>query len=420
MRRNKGITLIALIITIIILLILVGVSLNLVIKGDLFGNAEKAVTGTNEKVEQEQSRVDELMGKLNEINEKQAEHNWKKNGDNISCKHCNLSLKIGQEVKYQDTGATSTTITAEKTGYTSDQTIEKGTDVKWVVFGVEDTNKDGVNEALLIIMVEPTETGIAWGNSSLEYNNGTTELNRMCRELYGNNARSITMDDINSALEYKPQGAEYMKPNDESIATLATTGNFTTKVNELEIWNDIKECTVETDTAEKYADYIYNGYFYNINNNGKIETSTGEVSNYTVSDIMENIIFGTEGYYLYSTATKMISAGSYSTGTLKNALTIELAKISGFGRYIGSEYLSVISNRVNHTISTLNDNSEMKTLKAKRMSLVQPVINTVEPSKYKMRAVVTLTGKIPEVGEVITQYGKSTASSDSGGGSLIL
>ena len=61
MKKKNGITLIALIITIIILLILVGVSVNLLIKGDLFGSAEKAVTGTNDKVAQEQTRVDELM-----------------------------------------------------------------------------------------------------------------------------------------------------------------------------------------------------------------------------------------------------------------------------------------------------------------------------------------------------------------------
>ena len=68
MKKNKGITLIALIITIIILLILVGVSVNLLIKGDLFGSAEKAVNGTNAKVEEQQTRVDELMGKLDKAN----------------------------------------------------------------------------------------------------------------------------------------------------------------------------------------------------------------------------------------------------------------------------------------------------------------------------------------------------------------
>lgn len=70
--NEKGITIIALIITIILLLILVGVSINLVIKGNLFGSAEKAVDGTNAKVEQEQTRVDELMGKLNSMKDKEA------------------------------------------------------------------------------------------------------------------------------------------------------------------------------------------------------------------------------------------------------------------------------------------------------------------------------------------------------------
>ena len=75
MERNKGITLIALIITIIILLILVGVSINLAIKGDLFGSAEKAVKGTNDKTAQEQTRVDELMGELGRVEEQQRPDN---------------------------------------------------------------------------------------------------------------------------------------------------------------------------------------------------------------------------------------------------------------------------------------------------------------------------------------------------------
>ena len=73
--KNKGITLIALIITIIILLILVGVSINLAIKGDLFGSAEKAVEGTNDKTAQEQTRVDELMGELGRVEEQQRQDN---------------------------------------------------------------------------------------------------------------------------------------------------------------------------------------------------------------------------------------------------------------------------------------------------------------------------------------------------------
>ena len=73
--QKRGITLIALIITIIILLILVGVSVNLLIKGDLFGSAEKAVAGTNDKTAQEQSRVDELMDELGRVEEQQRQDN---------------------------------------------------------------------------------------------------------------------------------------------------------------------------------------------------------------------------------------------------------------------------------------------------------------------------------------------------------
>ena len=77
MRKNRGITLIALIITIIILLILVGVSLNLVIKGNLFGSTKKAVDGTNAKVNKQQSAIDELMNEWDEIEKDACSHNWK-------------------------------------------------------------------------------------------------------------------------------------------------------------------------------------------------------------------------------------------------------------------------------------------------------------------------------------------------------
>ena len=73
MKENKGITLIAMIITIVILLILLAVSIDLIIDGKIFTSAEKAVNGTNEKVAQQQGRVDELMEILNNVEQKQTE-----------------------------------------------------------------------------------------------------------------------------------------------------------------------------------------------------------------------------------------------------------------------------------------------------------------------------------------------------------
>ena len=55
MKRNKGITLIALIITIIVMLILVAVSVNILIKSNLIGTAEKTVNKYKTATEDEAS-----------------------------------------------------------------------------------------------------------------------------------------------------------------------------------------------------------------------------------------------------------------------------------------------------------------------------------------------------------------------------
>ena len=112
--RNKGITLIALIITIIILLILVGVSINLAIKGDLFGSAEKAVSGTNDKTAQEQTRVDELMGELGRVEEQQRQ-------DNLP------GTRVSENTKYIRDGKTAWIPKGfTVSGIKSEQSINKG------------------------------------------------------------------------------------------------------------------------------------------------------------------------------------------------------------------------------------------------------------------------------------------------------
>ncbi len=114
MKINKGITLIALIITIIILLILVGVSINLAIKGDLFGSAEKAVLGTNDKTAQEQTRVDELMGELGRVEEQQRQ-------DNLP------GTRVSENTKYIRDGKTAWIPKGfTVSGIKSEQSINKG------------------------------------------------------------------------------------------------------------------------------------------------------------------------------------------------------------------------------------------------------------------------------------------------------
>ena len=141
MKINKGITLIALIITIIILLILVGVSINLAIKGDLFGSAEKAVNGTNAKVEEQQTAVDELMGELDEV-EKEIEEQQRQ--DNLP------GTRVSENTKYIRDGKTAWIPKGfTVSGIKSEQSINKGLVIYDIPEGttVDWSNPDGVKTA---------------------------------------------------------------------------------------------------------------------------------------------------------------------------------------------------------------------------------------------------------------------------------
>ena len=132
--KNKGITLIALIITIIILLILVGVSINLAIKGDLFGSAEKAVLGTNDKTAQEQTRVDELMGELGRVEEQQRQ-------DNLP------GTRVTENTKYVSNGKTAWIPKGfTVSGIKSEQSIDNGLVIYDIPEGITPdwTNPDSV------------------------------------------------------------------------------------------------------------------------------------------------------------------------------------------------------------------------------------------------------------------------------------
>ena len=148
MRKNKGITLIALIITIIILLILVGVSLNLLIKGDLFGSAEKAVEGTNAKVNEQQTRVDELMGELDEV-EREIEEQERQQEE--AEKQKNLpGTRVTENTKYIRDGKTAWIPKGfTVSGIKSEQSIDNGLVIYDIPEGttVDWTNLDSVKTA---------------------------------------------------------------------------------------------------------------------------------------------------------------------------------------------------------------------------------------------------------------------------------
>lgn len=331
MKENKGITLIALIITIILLLILVGVSINLAIKGDLFGSAEKAVSGTNDKVAQEQTRVDELMGELEKVEAQNAVHNWQYTDSTrakirCTCARCKAfndgdstgrTLSIGQQIGETESKTASTSITSAKSGYDSDQTLAlNAEETKWVVFGYEDKDKDGVNEVLLLTTEHPTTNHICFDGAA-GYNNAREEINRMCKELYGTNARGITIEDVNRALGYTPAGGMYYL-ND----TYNTTGNLTTKLKDLgDLWTAITDNNTNfydpshpegiSDSGAALGEYELNGYFYAIDSTVDAPTGVPQVSS-EISATAKAMIFGnSKKNYRYWLASRGVLGHTY-------------------------------------------------------------------------------------------------------------
>ena len=289
MRKEKGITLVALIITIVVMLILVAVSINVLVNSDLIGHAEKTGNAYSNAVAKEEAYNPTFgNGKTLEDYMKDAKiveevHDWKVNGDKFTCTcdlckaHKNgdssngLTVEIGQEIKYKavrDTEGTegtiaTTTITAAMSGHTENQTINLTAEPTYVVMGVADINENGTNETLLLTITKPEVKVTLKGAAA--YNNGPTEINRMCRELYGKDARGITIEDVDNCLGYtQPKGMYKDKSGNKQ-----TANNLTTKLINLpeEIWNAIKDKHQTPDgrnTEAALGEYQLDGYYYDI------------------------------------------------------------------------------------------------------------------------------------------------------------
>ena len=76
MQKQKGITLIALIITVILLLILLGTSLGIVLRGDFFGKARKTAKMTNEKISSEGKTIEKGQNDWEQMEVDICSHIW--------------------------------------------------------------------------------------------------------------------------------------------------------------------------------------------------------------------------------------------------------------------------------------------------------------------------------------------------------
>ena len=244
LKRNpqRGITLIALVITIIVLLILAVVTITIITNSGLITKtsdattqhtiaAEKEIIGlryseyqmalaNKENVTQPTIEGAEVTSKgegwnvtfTKTNNEYQLSKNgdvllakqngidviWTDNGDDTFTKG-DVTVKIGDIVNYDEGTGYSTTVTASQSGYTTDKTYTTE-NVGWRVLGISE------NGELELISDNPTNS-MMYLKGETGYLNAEEVLNNMCNELYGNGkhatgARSLNVDDINKLANY--------------------------------------------------------------------------------------------------------------------------------------------------------------------------------------------------------------------------
>ncbi len=243
MRRNKGITLIALVITIIVLLILAAVSIaTLTGENGILLQANKAkeeTRGANVdetirlwKMEKESGKLtgtsaskskDELLKELKEqklITDEEFEKLTDGEEVTIGSKTISIEdiktiveafkdgeIQVGDYVNYKNPSSGSVTVGQEETGYSKNQTYKVDGRTTWRVLGLD----EGGNNLLLISgspikrskenNVETTNPYLTLGGAEGWYYEDT--LDAICG-IYKNNlaqeARSMTMEDVTRAL----------------------------------------------------------------------------------------------------------------------------------------------------------------------------------------------------------------------------
>ena len=269
-------------------------------------------------------------------------HNWVRTGDNIKCEHCNTSLIIGQKLNYTTKGGTgSSSISEEKSGIAQAKTDGKSwatslgvqtvniasDETKWVVLGVEDSNKNGTNETLLLTTQTPT-TGKIRMYGYQPYNHAVEEINRMCKEIYGTDARGMTIEDVNACLKYvAPAG---MCGKDNSGTLVYYTVPEGTKISDLgssygDIWTDIQNNTYqEEDGTKKYftpncpegttdssvlGNIPVDGYLYVADSTVGAPTGIPVLPDSTTT-ATKTLIFGTNNSNMYWLASRGVFADS--------------------------------------------------------------------------------------------------------------
>ena len=213
-KTEKGITLVALVVTIVVLLILAGVSINLVLGNNgIIAKAKEAETKSAEASQNDLKGMNALAEEMNNALGEKPKVDLSK-------------YKIGDSVNYTyDPASSSYTLESKYSGYSSNQTIAQTTGLTWKVLNV-----DKENDTVDIISTNPTSSTVIFANI-LGYNNGPYLMNEICKAQYSNktlgvNARSINLLDMEKHLTADGITARNAYQYNSSTAKYGTTKTY--------------------------------------------------------------------------------------------------------------------------------------------------------------------------------------------------
>lgn len=179
-RKNRGITLISLVVTIIILLILAGVSISMLIgENGIIKQAQNA----KEKTEEAEAQENGTLSQYETIIQQETGELWKQNKTIISKK--DIALEVGDYVSYESN--------------VEEYNDENG----WRILGEE-------NGQLLLVSTYLVNNEYTLSGAEDYLNNtGINKLNAECEKygngLYATGARSIKAEDIDRITGYSPE-----------------------------------------------------------------------------------------------------------------------------------------------------------------------------------------------------------------------
>ncbi len=343
--RERGITLIALVVTIIVLLILASISIS-VILGDngLIEMAKEAGRKTNEAVEKEQGDIanitNDIKDYLNGTTGEKTLVQMFRDGE----------LQVGDYLNYEKgetTGEKSYTAKADKTGMDrageegiTDQTFSvENNDLHWRILGI-----DKATGGLKLISGRPIKSDrvetdndpyfYMYGANAYEY--GMTELDNIAgifKNEYAQEIRSVTIEDINEAvgikkeditrvnLDYNPEYGEKQYGESYKFDNQYTP----------ESWLNNKQQTTVSGEVD--------GYYYSINDE---EEPTVKVVNKTLSDMLfDNVEYldnGVSGANYWLASRGVCAYSDYAYFGIGSVSTFEGIACAGTYGMFNSDY----------------------------------------------------------------------------------